>query len=65
MCWEGVYVILVKEIEKKRKQLVEIVKKHGLTSTQSLQCSQELDRLIETYQHNRYNENKRKPSEIL
>jgi hypothetical protein len=38
------------EIEKKRQQLIELARKHGLTSSQTLRCSRELDRLLDLYQ---------------
>ncbi|MFC7392376.1 aspartyl-phosphate phosphatase Spo0E family protein [Scopulibacillus cellulosilyticus] len=39
------------EIEKKRNQLIETANRHGFTSTKTLLCSQELDRLLDEYQH--------------
>ncbi|MBM7645704.1 hypothetical protein JOD45_001923 [Scopulibacillus daqui] len=39
------------EIEKKRIQLIETANQHGFTSTKTLLCSQELDRLLIKYQH--------------
>jgi stage 0 sporulation regulatory protein len=38
------------EIEKKRQQLIELAAKHGLTSSQTLRCSRELDRLLDFHQ---------------
>ncbi|MFA9556224.1 aspartyl-phosphate phosphatase Spo0E family protein [Evansella sp. AB-rgal1] len=37
-------------IESKRKELLNIAKKTGLSSTDTLRCSEELDKLIFTYQ---------------
>lgn len=42
--------MLKQEIEKKRQQLIEIANKFGLTSTKTLQCSKELDKLLVRYQ---------------
>mgnify|MGYP001394646381 CR=1 FL=1 len=42
--------MLKQEIEKKRQQLIEIANKFGLTSTKTLQCSKELDKLLDRYQ---------------
>lgn len=38
------------EIEKKRQQLVNTVNRYGLTSSKTLMCSRELDRLLDRYQ---------------
>ncbi|MGE8203960.1 Spo0E family sporulation regulatory protein-aspartic acid phosphatase [Heyndrickxia sp. NPDC080065] len=40
---------LSKQIEKKRADLIEIVKKEGLSSSLAIQYSQELDRLLNQY----------------
>ncbi|TLS37722.1 aspartyl-phosphate phosphatase Spo0E family protein [Pseudalkalibacillus caeni] len=42
--------MLMLMIEEKRKQMIELGKKHGLSSAKTITCSQELDRLIEKYQ---------------
>jgi hypothetical protein len=38
------------EIEKKRQQLIDLAAKHGLTSSQTLRCSRELDHLLDLHQ---------------
>ncbi|MDG5787520.1 aspartyl-phosphate phosphatase Spo0E family protein [Evansella sp. AB-P1] len=38
------------KIELKRKELLNIANKKGLSSTDTLRCSEELDKLIYTYQ---------------
>ncbi|WP_064093590.1 aspartyl-phosphate phosphatase Spo0E family protein [Rossellomorea aquimaris] len=40
---------LLERIEKKRAQLIDIVAENGLTSPQAIQFSQELDRLLNSY----------------
>ncbi|QQZ07835.1 aspartyl-phosphate phosphatase Spo0E family protein [Heyndrickxia vini] len=40
---------LSKQIEKKRADLIEVVKKEGLASSLAIQYSQELDRLLNQY----------------
>jgi hypothetical protein len=40
---------LLTAIEQKREQMIKIAKIHGLSSTQVLKCSQELDRMIHLY----------------
>ncbi|WLR42910.1 aspartyl-phosphate phosphatase Spo0E family protein [Bacillus carboniphilus] len=34
------------EIEAKRQRLIEIAKKYGINARETIQCSQELDRLL-------------------
>ncbi|SDY89735.1 stage 0 sporulation regulatory protein [Evansella caseinilytica] len=41
---------LTNEIEQKRKELLLIVNKNGLSSEDTLRCSKELDKLILNYQ---------------
>lgn len=38
------------EIQKKRENMIELVHKKGLTSDDTIKCSQELDQLIYQYQ---------------
>jgi Spo0E like sporulation regulatory protein len=40
---------LLERIEKQRAQLIDIVAENGLTSPQAIQFSQELDRLLNSY----------------
>ncbi|MFC8574069.1 Spo0E family sporulation regulatory protein-aspartic acid phosphatase, partial [Heyndrickxia sporothermodurans] len=42
---------LSKQIEKKRADLIEVVRKEGLSSSLAIQYSQELDRLLNQYLH--------------
>ncbi|QOY37075.1 aspartyl-phosphate phosphatase Spo0E family protein [Anaerobacillus isosaccharinicus] len=44
---------LTNQIEHKRKEMSEIIEKHGLSSTKAIRCSQDLDKLL-----NKYNESK-------
>ncbi|WP_059173738.1 aspartyl-phosphate phosphatase Spo0E family protein [Bacillus sp. FJAT-27445] len=41
---------LLEEIQKKRKVMIELANKNGLTSEMTIQCSQELDDIIVAYQ---------------
>ncbi|AZB43051.1 aspartyl-phosphate phosphatase Spo0E family protein [Bacillus sp. FJAT-42376] len=41
---------LLKEIERKRQELNEIVYKNGMTSAVTIQSSQELDKMLYEYQ---------------
>ncbi len=41
---------LMKKIEKKRKEMLELSKTHGMGSEEVLFCSKELDSLITEYQ---------------
>jgi stage 0 sporulation regulatory protein len=43
-------IALIKEIDRKRKQMVSLAKETGFTSEETVCCSQELDRLIYEYQ---------------
>ncbi len=43
------------EIEQKRRQLIQVANKYGLTSNKTLQCSRELDRLLDIYQKRHLN----------
>ncbi|AGT31032.1 sporulation protein [Geobacillus genomosp. 3] len=36
-------------IEEKRQQMIELALTHGFTAKETIQCSQELDRLINQY----------------
>ncbi|QFT88979.1 Aspartyl-phosphate phosphatase YnzD [Bacillus sp. THAF10] len=42
---------LIQLIEKKRAELLDIVAKYGLSSSKTLQLSQELDTLLNQYNH--------------
>lgn len=46
---------LITMIEQKRAELSQCVQKHGLTSTTTLNKSQELDSLLNQYNKNRHN----------
>lgn len=39
-------------IERKRAQMLETAKLHGMSSTETLKCSQELDRLLQLHLSN-------------
>ncbi|WP_332632420.1 aspartyl-phosphate phosphatase Spo0E family protein [Halalkalibacter flavus] len=41
---------LLASIVLKRGELINIARKHGLNSEETLKCSQELDNLLNTYQ---------------
>lgn len=45
--------ILLKEIEKLRDKMIEVVFDKGMTSKESLKISQELDRLLNIYHKNK------------
>lgn len=42
---------IIQLIEKKRTELIDIVAKYGLSSSKTLQISQELDTLLNKYNH--------------
>lgn len=44
------YALIFKEIEKKRKEMLECARQKGLQSLECIQKSQELDRLIVIFQ---------------
>lgn len=41
---------LVIQIERKKVELLHIANKHGLSSNQTIKCSQDLDKLLNKYQ---------------
>jgi hypothetical protein len=41
---------LLKHISKKREEMIDCAKKTGLTSNETIRCSQELDKLLNQYQ---------------
>ena len=41
--------MLLLSIERKRAQMLETAKTHGMSSSETLKCSQELDRLIQLH----------------
>lgn len=50
LIWWSVIMCLLKKIEKKRTELLNIAKKKGVASSETLRCSKELDELITKYQ---------------
>ncbi|MGM7700972.1 aspartyl-phosphate phosphatase Spo0E family protein [Pseudalkalibacillus sp. Hm43] len=46
-------------IERKRAQMLETAKIHGMSSTETLKCSQELDRLLQLHLSNQLRDRNR------
>lgn len=46
---------ILKKIELKRSEMIALVNKLGLSSSQAIKCSQELDNLLNKYQNIDYN----------
>ncbi len=44
--------MLTLTIERKREQMLEIAKIHGISSEETIKCSQELDRLLQLHLSN-------------
>lgn len=52
--------ILINQIEEKKKEMLDLADKHGLSSNETIRCSQDLDKLL-----NKYNELKLRPSKNI
>jgi hypothetical protein len=48
---------MLKRIEKKRAELIQVVLKNGLNSNVAIKLSKELDNLLNQYQHLLYHKN--------
>jgi stage 0 sporulation regulatory protein len=45
----GVMIMIEMDIELKRKKMIDLALKHGYTAKETVQCSQELDMLLNLY----------------
>ena len=53
----GPHYFLKRQIEVKRKQMIQSAHKNGFTSRETVQYSQELDKLMNIYRRLLYNDN--------
>ena len=47
---------LLTQIERKRKEMLKTANKHGLSSNQTIKCSQDLDKLLNKFQRSKEHE---------